>query len=58
MVRLSELIANLSPASFTVIAMLIFLVVFAGILVRTFRPSSREEQRRAVDLPFDDGGTP
>jgi cbb3-type cytochrome oxidase subunit 3 len=55
--RLSELVSNLTPATFTIVATVIFVAVFVGVVIRTFRPGAREEQRRALELPLDDGGT-
>jgi|RhiMetdeSRZDD1v2_1073273.scaffolds.fasta_scaffold623347_2 cbb3-type cytochrome oxidase subunit 3 len=56
--RLSELVSDLTPATFTIVAMVIFLAVFVGVAIRTFRPGAREEHRRALQLPLDDGGQP
>ena len=55
MMRLSEIVSTLTPAAFTIVAMLIVLVVFIAIVIRTYRPSERAEHARAIDLPFDDG---
>jgi cbb3-type cytochrome oxidase subunit 3 len=53
--RLSELVSDLTPATFTTIATVIFFTVFISILIRTFLPSARDEQRRALQLPLSDG---
>jgi len=53
-VKLSELIGTLSPTAWTVMALLLFVAVFAGVGVRTFRPGSRDEQERANRLPLED----
>jgi cbb3-type cytochrome oxidase subunit 3 len=55
--RLSVLVSNLTPATFTIIATIIFVTVFVGVVIRTFRPGAREEHRRALQLPLDDGGS-
>ena len=54
--RLSELVSDLTPATFTIVATVIFVAVFIGVVIRTFRPGAREEQQRALELPLDDGG--
>jgi cbb3-type cytochrome oxidase subunit 3 len=53
--RLSELVSDLTPATFTIVATVIFVAVFVGVLLRTFHPGARAEQRRALQLPLDDG---
>jgi hypothetical protein len=53
--RLSELVADLTPATFTIVATVIFVAVFVAITIRTFHPRGRAEQRRALQLPLDDG---
>lgn len=53
--RLSELVSNLTPTTFTVIGLVIFFAVFVAICVRTFWPGSAEEQRRANRLPLEGG---
>ena len=52
--RLSELIGTLSPTAWTVLALLLFVAVFAAVSVKTFRPGSRDEQERANRLPLED----
>jgi cbb3-type cytochrome oxidase subunit 3 len=55
--RLSELVSDLTPATFTMIGTVIFFTVFVAVTVRAFWPSARAEQRRALRLPLsDDGG--
>jgi cbb3-type cytochrome oxidase subunit 3 len=56
--RLSELVSRLTPATFTVVAMVIFLAAFVVIAFRALRPSARAEHERALRLPLDDGGEP
>lgn len=57
--RLSELVSDLTPATFTIVATVIFFVVFVTITIRTFLPGARAEQRRALELPLrDEGGEP
>lgn len=51
--RISELVANLTPATFTIIALVIFLAVFVGIALRTFWPGSGTEHDRNVLLPLE-----
>jgi hypothetical protein len=52
--RLSEMIANLSPSQLTEIAMVIFLTVFVAIGVRALRRSARPVHEHAVGLPLAD----
>lgn len=51
--RLSELVSNLTPSTFTIIALVIFLAVFVGITLRTFWPGSSKEHARNVLLPLE-----
>jgi hypothetical protein len=53
--RLSELVSNLTPATFTIVATVIFVAVFVTVAIRAFLPGARAEQRRALELPLDDG---
>lgn len=53
--RLSELVSDLTPATFTIVGTVIFFTVFVAITIRTFLPSERAEQRRALEIPLDDG---
>ena len=56
--RLSELVSDLTPATFTIVATVIFVAVFVAVAIRTFHPGGRAEQQRALLLPLDDGGEP
>jgi hypothetical protein len=53
--RLSELVSDLTPATFTIVALVIFFAVFVAIAIRTFWPGSADEHRRNNLLPLDDG---
>ena len=52
--RLSELVSKLTPATFTIVALLIFFAVFLAVTYRTLRPGARADQQRAVGLPLDE----
>ena len=56
--RLSELIANLSPAQYTEIALVLFLAVFAAVGLRAFRRSQRATQEAARLAPLADDASP
>ena len=51
--RLSELVSDLTPATFTIVGLILFFTVFVAITVRTFWPGSGEAQRRANLLPLE-----
>ena len=53
--RLSDMVAGLGPAGLTEIAMVIFLVSFAGIVVYVAMRGNRKHFEEAKNLPFDDG---
>lgn len=40
---------------FGITALLLFFGVFVMVAIRTFRPGSRAEQQRALQLPLHDG---
>jgi len=52
--RLSEMIAHLSPSQLTEIAMVIFLVVFVAVSLRALRKNQRPIHEHAVELPLAD----
>ncbi len=52
--RLSEMIAHLSPAQLTEIATLLFLAVFVAVGLRALRRSARPIHEHAVGLPLAD----
>jgi cbb3-type cytochrome oxidase subunit 3 len=52
--RLSELVSNLTPATFTIVGLVLFFTVFVGIVLRTFWPGTAAAQRRANRLPLED----
>lgn len=51
--RLSELVSNLTPTTYTVIGLCIFVATFVAIVARTFWPGSAEEQQRINHLPLE-----
>ena len=53
--RLSELVSDLTPATFTIVATVLFVAVFVTVTIRAFLPAARAEQRRAAELPLTDG---
>lgn len=52
--KLSDIMSNAGLSNYAVIALVIFLVVFVGIAIRTFLPSRNKEMRDASMLPLDD----
>ena len=55
--RLSDIMGRLDLSFFPQIALVIFLVVFACLMVRAFSRSRIREFDRAASLPLDDGAT-
>jgi cbb3-type cytochrome oxidase subunit 3 len=51
--RLSEMIAHLAPATYTVVGLILFVGVFAGIVARTYWPGSAAAQDRVNRLPLE-----
>jgi hypothetical protein len=54
-VNLSEIVSRIGSGTFPIVSLVIFLVVFLAITVKTMRPSARDEQQRARQLPLDGG---
>lgn len=52
--RLSELVSNLTPTHFTQLALLIFLITFAGIVLYACARDNRELFEHARHMPLDD----
>ncbi len=52
--RLADLVSNMTPSTFTIIATIIFVTVFVAVVVRALSPSARAEHQRALQLPLDD----
>ena len=53
--KLSDVMGHAGLSIYAQIALVLFLIAFAGVLVRTFRPSGRGEMEAARRLPLDDG---
>jgi len=51
--RLSELVSQMTTTTFTVIGLVLFVAVFAGVVARTYWPGSAAEQDRARSLPLE-----
>lgn len=51
--RLSELMSKMDLSAYPQVALIIFLAVFAGVLVRVFSRKRGPEYRRAARLPLD-----
>jgi cbb3-type cytochrome oxidase subunit 3 len=56
--KLSDVVANAGLALWAEIALILFVIAFAAVLWRVFRPSSRAEHDRMSRLPLDDGAEP
>jgi len=52
--RLSDIMGHAGLSRFAEIALVIFMIAFIAIVIRTWAPSRRAEQERARHLPFDD----
>ena len=52
--KLSDIMAHAGLAGYAEVAMVLFLLAFAGILWWVFRPSHTAEYQRAARLPLDD----
>jgi cbb3-type cytochrome oxidase subunit 3 len=52
--RLSELMSNMDLAVYPQIALVIFLAVFAGVMVRVFSKKKTKDYEEASRLPLDD----
>jgi len=55
--RLSDIMSAMGLSLYPTVAMIFFLAVFAGVLVRVFRPSARAEMDAAARLPLSDDST-
>lgn len=56
--KLADVVGHSGLAGYAVIALILFFVVFVGIVVRVFWPSRREEVERDRFLPLDDATRP
>jgi cbb3-type cytochrome oxidase subunit 3 len=56
--RLSELVAGLTPATFNEIALVLFVLVFAGALIQVARRKNRATFDDAEVLPLADDAEP
>jgi cbb3-type cytochrome oxidase subunit 3 len=55
--RLTDIMSNSGLAFYAEVALVIFLIAFTVIAIRTFQPSKRATFDRASRLPLDDNGT-
>ena len=53
---LSDLMGHAGLAWYAEVALVIFLVVFAAVVARTFAPGRRADHDRAAQLPLHDDG--
>lgn len=57
MIRLSELVSSLTPAHYTELALVLFLLVFAGVLARHGGKRRAAEHAACAQMPLaDDDG--
>jgi cbb3-type cytochrome oxidase subunit 3 len=52
--RLSDIVGHLDLATYPIVAMVIFLAVFAGVCLRVFSKGRGEEFARAASMPLDE----
>jgi hypothetical protein len=58
-IRLSELVSSLTPTQYTELALVLFLLVFAGVLIRHGGRRRAAEHAACAQLPLaDDAGGP
>jgi len=53
-VRLSDVVGNSGLSIYAVIAMVLFILAFAAIVIRLFWPSRRDQEEMKRNIPFDD----
>lgn len=53
--KLSDIMSSAGLSGYAEIALVLFMVVFVAIVIRTFAPSRREAMQRAAMMPLDDG---
>jgi hypothetical protein len=51
--RLSELVSHLTPTTFTVIGLVLFVAVFTGVVIRAYWPGTGPAHERARHLPLE-----
>ena len=54
MTRLSDIMAHAGLSMYAEVALVLFLLVFIGIVIRTFSPSQRKALDEASRLPLED----
>jgi cbb3-type cytochrome oxidase subunit 3 len=52
--KLSDIVSGANLTLYPKVALVLFLLAFVIVLVRTFHPGARAEQERAAALPLDD----
>ena len=58
MIRLSELVSALTPAQYAELSLVLFLMVFAGVLLRHGGKRRASEHAACAELPLADDATP
>jgi cbb3-type cytochrome oxidase subunit 3 len=53
--KLSDIMSHAGLSMYAQVALVLFLIVFIAIAIRTFLPSRRLEMDEAARLPLDDG---
>ena len=56
--KLSDLVSALSPTQFTELALVLFVLVFAGVLLRHFGKRRAAEHDECAQLPLADDAAP
>lgn len=56
--RLTDIMSGLNLSIYPQIALVIFVAIFTGVLIRVFSRSRKGEFERAANMPLNDDGTP
>ncbi len=56
--RLSDIMSHAGLSGYAIVAMVLFIVAFGGIVWKVFQRSNRDEYEHARRLPLEDGTPP